>query len=352
MTTDNLTTAVLGLDEKGWLLLDAASRAGCFQIKAVADQDPQKAEKAAARYGCEAYTDYRQLIVQNQLDCLLLATDTHAYGEHLKTAIKRKFNILKLAPPARNFEEASEYVQMAESEQVKFAIANPARFYPSYITAHELILQGHIEHIFLITAYCSAAVADRPAWYADPRLAGGGVLMHDCYQVIDQVLWSFPVPQQVYALNTNGAPDKQQRQYLTEDTSIVSLRFTDALLGTIIATRRNEVGPNETSLRIYGKDALLTVTENLVTLNTREGRHDQKWQYGQDEPDTMRRLLSSFARSITNPQEPSLVTSAAESLNNMAVLESAYLSARTGFPEEPAKILQLAKSAAGKSTSI
>jgi predicted dehydrogenase len=352
MATEALTAAVLGLDKRGWLLLEAAVQAGCFQIKAVADQDPQKADKAAAKYKCEAYTDYRQLIVQNQLDCLLLATDIHAYGEHLKTAIKRKFNILKLAPPARNFEEACEYVQMAESEKVKFAVANPARFNPSYITAHELILQGHIEHIYLVTAYCSAAVTDRPSWYADPKLAGGGVLMHDCYPVIDQILWSFPVPQQVYALNTNGAPDKQQRLYLTEDTSVVSLRFTDALVGSITATRRNEVSPNETCLKVYGKEALLTVTDDLVTLTTPTGRENQRWQYAQDEPDTMRRLLASFARSITNPDEPSLVTTAAEGLNNMAVLESAYLSSRTGFPEEPARILHLGRSAPGKATSV
>ena len=40
-----------------------------------------------------------------------------------------------------------------------------------------------------------------------------------------------------------------------------------------------------------------------------------------------------------------LITSAQDSLRNMAVLESAYLSARTGFPEQPAKFLQLIRSA-------
>jgi predicted dehydrogenase len=352
MATNVLTAAVLGLDWKGRLLLDAAAQAACFELKAVADPDPQKAEKAAVRYGCEAYTDYRQLIVQNQLDCLLLSTDMHPCSEHLKTAIKKKFNILKLAPPARNYEEASEYVQLAESEKVQFAIANPARFNPSYITAHELILQNHIENIFLVQACCSITEADRPPWYADPRLAGGGVLMHDSYPVIDQILRNFPVPQQVYALSTNGAPDKQQRLYLTEDTSVVSFRFTDSLLGCLVATRRDEAGPNETVMKVYGKDALLTVTDSLVTLNTRAGVNDQKWQYEQDETDTMRRLLRSFARSITNPDEPSLTTSAAESLRNMAVLEAAYLSARTGFPEEPARIMQLGMSPAIKATSV
>jgi predicted dehydrogenase len=352
MATETLTVAVLGLDDKGGLLLDAAAQAGCYHVKAVADQDPQKAEKAAAKYDCEAYTDYRQLIVQNQFDALLLGTGIHAYEEHLKTAIRKRFNVLKLAPPARNFEEASEYVQMAESEKVRFVVANPARFNPSYITAHELIVQGNIEHVFLVTAYCSVSASDQPAWHADPKLAGGGVLMHECYPIIDQILWSFCVPQQVYALHTNRAPDKQQRLYRTEDTSVVSMRFTDALLGSIIATHRNEVGPDETCLRVYGKDALLTATDHCATLNTRTGQDDQKWQYDENENDVMQRLLVSFARSVTHPDEPSLLPDAAEDLKTMAVLESAYLSARTGFPEEPARILQLAANPPGTATSI
>jgi predicted dehydrogenase len=156
----------------------------------------------------------------------------------------------------------------------------------------------------------------------------------------------------VYALNTNGAPDKQQRLYLTEDTSVVALRFTDALAGNLVATRRNEVGPHETSLRIYGKDALLTVTQDSVTLTTRTGKGDESWQYGRDELDTMRRLLSSFARSLMDPEEPTLVTSAHDCLSSMAVLESAYLSARTGFPEQPDRILQLAGNPATAATTV
>lgn len=352
MATENLTGAVLGLDDNGLRLLAAASQVDCLEVKAVADQDHQKAQKAAVRYECEAYTDYRQLVVQNQFDCLFVAADIHACDEHLKTAMKKKFNILKLAPPARDFEEALEYVQLAESEKVKFAIANPARFRSSYITAHELILQGHVEHPFLVTAYCSTGGANRAAWYADPKLAGGGVLMHDCYQIIDQILWSLPLPQQVYALNTNQAADKQQRLYLTEDTAVVSMKFTDALLGNIVATRRNEMKPNEASMRVYGKDALLTITDSRVTVSTGTGQDDQEWQYSEDEQDIMQRLLSSFAQCVMRPDVPGLIGSAAENLKNMAVLESTYLSARTGFPEEPARILELGQSPSGTATSI
>ncbi len=342
MESEKLTGAVLGLNDNGRCLLQAAAATGCLEIKAVADQDPQKAGKAAAEYHCAAYSDYRQLIVQNQLDCLLVAAETHTCDEQLKAALKKKFHVLKMAPLARTFEESRECVRLAESEGVRLAVANPARFQGSFMALHEMMAQGRLEHAFLISASCSFSAVDPPGWRADPKLAGGGVLLHDCYQLFDQLLLSFPLPEQVYALKTNQAPDKQQRLYLTEDTALVCLRFSDALLGSVVATRRNEIGPHRISIEVHAKDARLTVTENQVELRTRDGRNDLKWQYDEKEQVATERLLTSFVRSLQAPDQFPLVSSGAENLRTMAVVESAYLSARTGFPEEPARILQLA----------
>lgn len=347
MAEQMLTAGILGLGGTGHLLLESARQTGQFLIKAVADQDQQQVEKTAAELPCEPYTDYRQMIVQNQLDCLLVAADIHLCDEHLKTAIRKKFHVLKLAPPARDYEEALEYVQMAEYEKVRFAIGNPARFQSSYLAAHELIAQGQIKNAFLVTAYSEAADVDRPAWQSDPRLAGGGVLLHDCHQIVDQILWNFSLPQQVYALTTNQAPDKQQRLYLTEDTAVISMKFTDALTASIVATRRSDQGPTRRGLQIYGKEARLTITDNRVILSTDSGLDDQVWQFEETEQDAMQRLLSSFARSVRDPSEHPLASSGAENLKNMAVVESAYLSARTGFPEEPMRILQITRNASG-----
>ncbi len=341
MESEKLTAAVLGLNDSGQRLLKAAAT-GCLQIKAVADQDPQKAEKAAAEHHCEAFSDYRQLIVQNQLDCLLVAAETHTCDEQLKAALKKKFHVLKIAPLARTFEESREYVRLAESEGVRLAVANPARFQGSFMAMHEMIAQGRLEHVFLISASCRFSAADRSGWRDDPQLAGGGVLLHDCYQLFDQLLLSFSLPEQIYALKTNQAPDKQQRLYLTEDTALVCLRFSDALMGSVVATRRNEIGPHRIAIEVHAKEAHLTVTENQVELRTRDGRNDLTWQYDEQEQVATERLLASFVRSLQAPDQFPLVSSGVENLRTMAVLESAYLSARTGFPEEPARILQLA----------
>jgi len=352
MESEKLTAAVLGLNDSGQCLLRAAVSTGCLQIKAVADQDPAKAERAATEYHCQAYSDYRQLIVQNQLDCLLVAAETHTCDEQLKAALRKKFHVLKVAPLARTFEESRECVRLAESEGVRLAVANPARFQSSFMAMQEMIAQGRLEHVFLISASCSFSAVDPPGWRADPQLAGGGVLLHDCYQLFDQLLAGFSLPEQVYALQTNQAPDKQQRLYRTEDTALVCLRFSDALMGSVVATRRNEIGPHRVLLEVHAKEARLTVTENQVELRTCAGRNDVQRQFEEPEQVATERLLSSFVRSVQAPEQFPLVSSGAENLRTMAVLESAYLSARTGFPEEPARILQLAGPPPREGTTI
>lgn len=368
MGSESLTTAILGLNDSGQRLLQAAASTGCFQIKAVADLDPQKAEKAAAEHHCDAYSDYRQLLVQNQIDCLLVAAETHTCDEQLKGALRKKVHVLKLAPPARTFAETLQYVRLAESEGVQFAVANPLRFQGSFMAAAEMIAQGRLEHPFLISASCSFSAADRGGWRSDPALAGGGVLLHDCYPLLDQLLASFcgvpnaegcvgvpSLPEQVYALKTNQAPDKQQRLCLTEDAVLVSLRFTDALMGSVIATRRNDIGPHRVSLEIHANQARLTVTQDQLEFRTRDGQNDLKWQYDEDEQVATGRLLISFAKSLSLDQEAldgrapqehpfpggGVGTNNHSPLRTMAVLESAYLSAKTGIPEEPARILRL-----------
>jgi predicted dehydrogenase len=338
MGENNLKTAVLGLDDNGQLLLEAASKIGYFEIAAVADTDTNLAESVADKYKCAPYDDYRQLIIQNQFDCLLVAAGLHSCDRHVKTAMKKKFNVLKLPPPARNFEEAAEFVRLAENENIKFAVANTSQFARSFIALREFLQQGLIEQVFLITVVCTVGDRLHPAWQNDPKLAGGGVLLRDCYELINQTASIFGIPQQVYALNTNTAGDKQQRLYLTEDTAVLAMKFTDSTFGNLIASRT--FGPEQKCLKVYGKDKILTTDSTHFTISDSHDNVIEQSEYDDNLFILMTKSLENFALSILSPDKNKLCSSGRDNLRDMAVIESAYLSARTGFPEEPARILQ------------
>ncbi len=368
MSEGKLKTAVLGLNDQGRLLLEAASKIDYFEIAAVADKDSTLAERVAAEYKCAAYDDYRQLItamdsrprsesrtsLRGDNGCLLVAAGMYSCEKQVRAAMKKKFNILKLAPAARNFEEAAEFVRLAEDENIKFAVANPSRFAQSFLAFRQFLQQGRIEQVFLITAFCnvgdqphrdpkhnSVRLGTQPAWQTDPKLAGGGVLLRNCYEIIDQIIWNFPTPEQVYSLNTNQAADRQQRLYLTEDTAVVTMKFSDTLIGNLIASKA--FGPGQKLLKVYGKDKILTVSNKQLTVSDGLGQRSEEWEYDDDELGWYTALLENFSLSILSPDENKLCSSGRENLKNMAVIESAYLSARTAMPEEPGRILQMAQ---------
>ena len=380
MSEGKLKTAVLGLNEEGLLLLEAASELGHFEITAVADKDGGLAEKIADRYQCASYDDYRQLISvmdsglrskeekkvndrkssedrkdveegeagsnhknRSDIGCLLVAAAMHTCDEYVRMAAKKKINILKLAPVARNFEEAAELVRLAEIENIQIAVGNPRRFAQSYLELRDIVREGNIKQVFLIRAFCNAGEKKHPTWQTDPKLAGGGVLLHNCYQMMDEIILNFGTPEQVYSLNTNAAGDRQQRLYLTEDTSVVTMKFSDTLSGNLTASRRSETGPEEEFLKIYGKDKILTVTNTqLVIWDVLSGK-SKKLNFDDDESGRYRAMLENFALRLLQPANNKLCSSGKENLTNMAVIDSAYLSARTGMPEEPGKLLQMAQ---------
>jgi predicted dehydrogenase len=347
MIENKLKTAVLGLDERGRVLLEAAKASDYFEIEAVADTDTNLAEKTAEQYHCDAYDDYRQLVtaldsrIAQQSRVLLVAAGMHSCDEHIRLAMKKNFNILKLAPAARNFEEAAEFVRLSEDENIKFAVANPDRYEKSFLAFRELLRQGTMEQLFLLNVFCSFGGEHYPGWQSDPKLAGGGVLLHDCYQIVDQILWNFGLPQQVYSLHSNRAQDKQQRLYLTEDTAVLTMKYTDTFIGNLVAFRRNGTGPSQELLQIYGKNKILTVNRKQLTLTNNKGEIYEQFEYDDEFLNCIVDLLDGFALGVLSSDKGKLCSSGRENLMNMAVMESAYLSARTGFPEEPAKILQM-----------
>ncbi len=96
----------------------------------------------------------------------------------------------------------------------------------------------------------------------------------------------------------------------------------------------------------------MSTEESYGTIIIGGGHNGLTWQYEEEEQVALERLLSDFAHSVSAPADHPLASSGQENLRNMAVLEAAYLSAKTGVPEQPARILRLAGHSARTGTSV
>jgi predicted dehydrogenase len=348
MRESPLKIAVLGLNDTGRMLLDAARGLDYFKIAAAADSDSNLAQQTGKEYDCAFYDDYRRLIIQNQLDCLVVAAPIYSCVEHLRTAVKKKINILKVPPLARNFGEAAELVKLAQNEGVVLAVANTSRFAQSALAARGHFLQNPGDKPFFIFAAGTplSAQTSQTTWRNDPVLAGGGALLYECWEIIDQIVWNFGLPQQVYCVCGSTAGDKQQRLYRAEDSAIVTMRFSDVLSGNLLAGRASEAwshnGEAKKCLIAQGQGTLAKCDDKTFEVADSQGQLIKTDSFKDDAAVRMKSVLENFGSHILWPEKNPLVSPPADNLNNMAVIEAAYLSARTGMPEEPARILKIA----------
>ncbi|MHC5061136.1 MAG: Gfo/Idh/MocA family protein [Planctomycetota bacterium] len=344
MSQAKLKTAVLGLADEGRQLLAAAAQSEQFEVVAAADADAELAEKTAQRYSCEAFDDYRQLVIRSELDVLAVAAPMHQCDEHLRAAMKKKFNILKIIPPALDFEQAAELIKLAKSENIRYAVADSGRFRPGFSKLADYLESQNAKDFHLITGVCNLQVnTDEPhqRWLSDPQLAGGGVLLRNCYELIGLIVRYFGMPQQVYCASTNQAPDKQQRLSITEDTVIFTMKFSDTLVANLVASR--VFGPPTGMLKIHTKDGFLTASGDNFILYDNLGNIAERFEPESTETDATAKMLKTFADGLLSSDKNDFVDSENDNLNVMAVIEAAYLSARTAMPEEPVKVLEMVK---------
>jgi predicted dehydrogenase len=348
MRESPLKVAVLGLNETGRLLLAAAKETDYLKVVAVADSDAKLVGQVAEEYNCTAYDDYRRLIIQNQLDCLFVAAPIHSCAEYLKLAIKKKFNILKAPPLARNFSEAAEFARLAQNERVTLAVANTFRFAQSALAARGYFLQAENEKPFFLFASGDPAPVETPQtkWRNDSVLAGGGAILYECWEIIDQIIWNFGMPQQVYCVGGSTTGDKQQRLYRTEDSATITMKFSDTLYGNLLAGRAaiatSRSGESQKWLISQGHKTLIKCDDKTFEVIDSSGQISKKDTFNDDNPTRMKSKVENFGSHLLWPEQNPLISSAGDNLKNMAFIEAAYLSARTGMPEEPARILKMA----------
>ena len=355
MSASPLSIGVLGLDRQGQQLLEAVSEIDSFRIGAVADKDNQLLETVSERYACQAFDDVRQFIVQNAFDCLFIATPLHRCLEPVRTAIKEGCHCLKLAPMARDFEEAHELFRLTQNRGVRFDVVNPSRYVCSFQTLHRQVQERVIERPFLIRLFGDVGLIagedpqvyqlhpdSQNNWVTDQELAGGGVLLHNCYQLIDQLICCFGLPQQVYALCNSQASAQQQLHHLTEDTVLVSMQFNESLIAELVALRHWDDRPAQESITVYDRQRIVAASLDEFTSRHTNGYLEQQDSFACDQLALLKTLLQDYARSFTQPKECFFTSDSQSNLRVMAVMQAAYLSVRTGSPEEPERILSIA----------
>jgi len=160
------------------------------ELVAVCDINTKIAKEAAKFFGAKKwYTDYKDLLKDEQIDAVDILLPHHLHSKVVIDAAEAGKNVAVQKPMALNVKDADRMIEATRKADVKFMVDECEVFYPPYVKAKELIENGEIgEPSFIRIGYKHGRLThpyninqikwrsrSGPAdWRRDPRKFGGG----------------------------------------------------------------------------------------------------------------------------------------------------------------------------------
>ncbi len=155
-----------GMEEKG-------RRFCCY---AVAARELERAQVFAEKYGFErAYGSYEEMLADDQVDFVYIATPHGCHYEHIKLCLKYGKHVLCEKAFTLNASQAREVLSMAKEKGLLITEAIWPRYQPMRKILDDLLASGVIGKIHLMVANIAFDSDHVPRMYR-PELGGGSLL--------------------------------------------------------------------------------------------------------------------------------------------------------------------------------
>lgn len=330
-----MQVGLLGLGRGGLRLADALLTSSWSELVAVASTKAQRLEQFAARHPeIAAYNDFRSLIVENRLDALFVAVPPYVREKYLPLAAERGLPVWMLTPAARRFEEALAIARAFEEAACPLVVARSWGVEPA-LQADAMGME-QVGKVFLARGSVMTCWPEDLDWRGDSVRAGGGVLLDSAYTLIDTVVQAMGIPTTVYARAAGASRPESRYPYDTEDTGAVICQFGGGAIAVLSGC--GTAGPEQWSLDLYGIGGSIHCDREGVMTCDRAGETILVRQARASNP--LLPLVEDFLSCLrTSPAR--LGCTIDKHLPTMAVVEAAYLSARTGQPESPGRIFDM-----------
>ena len=299
---------------------------------AVADQNPEAAQKIAAEHGVEAAADVTALLARADLDAVIIAVPSGLHAEVAIQALDADKHVF-LEKPIEVTVAAADRIRAAEQRSGKvLTIASQRRFAAENQFLKQIIEEGRLGRITSATIevplWRSQEYYDSGAWRGTWELDGGGALMNQGVHLVDLTLWLLGEVEELFAHTGLLAHERIE----VEDTVTVTARLVSGAQLTFQATTA-AYGTLPIRMNLMG-DAGSIVTENerVVHVHSRDGLELPEFTTR----DILREGLIDFVTAVQQGTAP--LVSSAEARAAVAFIEAVYESGRTGRPVRPAAL--------------
>ena len=221
-------------------------------LAAVCRRDLDQARAFADRFGgCSAYGAATDLLADDAVEAVIVATPTDTHCEYTIAAAAAGKHVLCEKPMARDRHECRHMIEACRAAGVALAVAYRRRFFPQVVAAKALIAEGAIGPVACTrTHYAGGGMAT--GWRA--RADIGGALMEMAVHRIEVLLNLAPAA----PVESSGIGDTvYHKPAEADDPNGRLLRFADGTMGlhsTILTSR-----PRRDLAQVDGTDGRIVI---------------------------------------------------------------------------------------------
>jgi predicted dehydrogenase len=205
-------------------ILDSSS----CTLTSIIDPSPH-ARKVADSAKVEYFGDVTSFLEKADAEAVIIATPNESHASLGIKCAKAGLHLFVEKPIDADLAAASDLVDSAAKEGVKLLVGHHRRFNAYIEAAKKIIERGELGTISAVNVLWATL---KPDSYFDAdwrRESGGGPLLINLIHDIDNLRYLFGDIERVYAEASHGV-----RHYPVEDTAVISLRFRNGILGTMV----------------------------------------------------------------------------------------------------------------------
>ena len=344
---DKVRLTVIGIGTIGNLHLRNIEKSDKVELAAVCDIVPEKAQAAAEKYGCPAYTDSDTLLKDRVCDAVVIATPHYDHTTIGIAALESGHHVLVEKPISVHKADCERLIAASEGKDLVFAAMFNQRTDPHYKKIKQLVDAGDLGDFlrvsWIITNWFrTQAYYDSGGWRATWAGEGGGVLLNQAPHNLDLFQWICGMPNKVWATCHLG----KRHTIEVEDEVTAYLEYPNGCTGVFITSTGETPGANRFEIagekgKLVLEDGQLTFTRNEVPatefLRTSQASFAKPGVWNVTFPieghgGQHMEILENFADAISGGAE--LIAPAEEGIRSVELANAMLYSSLTGEPVE------------------
>jgi predicted dehydrogenase len=298
--------------------------ADAIEVTAVADVVGETAGRRAAELGAAAYTDFRQMIIEADLDAVDICLPHYLHAEAIVAAAQAGKHILCEKPLCLTVEQADQVQRAVRAAGVTLMCAHNQLFLPAVSKARQLLDQGILGTVYevrITDCFYNDFNPQNMGWRATAATSGGGELMDSGYH-----------PTYLMLHLADGSPveatallSRHRLRFMdSEDSAQVLVRFDNGIVGHLVTSWAYDPPPGTERFSVVGERGSLHSDGTSLTVTLR-GSGSQTHDF--EAVDTFVSEIGHFADCLRSGTRP--LHTEREGIDVLCIILAAYEGARS-----------------------